>query len=598
VPFVSILFGVAALTFFPFARDAFEAPHLVVLLVGALVAPPSASVSARSVLVLVAGAAGLAWVTSEAPMMGVPGLVQLLGVLLFAATGPLRDARPVVWASLPVAGWALLQHLGLDVFEWRDVARWCGGLRPFASLGHPTQLGVWMAGITVLSVDLASRRRSAGFGVMAAATAAVCLATVSRAGWLSLVAGLVTWGVLVRRAAGPWRVGAVVLLVVGGGVGTALVGPAAVLERLANLLVAPTRVALWRTALEGFTKHPLLGWGFDTFALVDQSFRQPEAWRYEWGGTAFHAHALPAQVLATQGLVGAVVLGAAFVLVVRTWRRGPIEQPAAVAVVVGLGVAALVSFQGVLVSALFFAALGHSLGPPVGAAASPGLRVITAAVAVAALLMLLASVSARPGGADDGLTRAARLEPWNSTWPALEGERLEAEGRLAEARVAYESARVRAPQLAILHANVGRVASRQGDAAMSQAAFERALTLAPLDARIALDAAEATLRRGEAGEAARALERLVRLYPSDGPAWLALGRARWLEGRPLEARAMLEASLEQDWRDWPEGVGVARELLAAILRDAGELELARDVASGLRTAPPPGDACGAPARLR
>jgi len=152
--------------------------------------------------------------------------------------------------------------------------------------------------------------------------------------------------------------------------------------------------------------------------------------------------------------------------------------------------------------------------------------------------------------------------------------------------------------LAVSLANVGRVSSRLSDGPASTAAFERARRLAPLDARIALDAAEASLRLNELELAAGTLESVLHLYPSDGPAWLTLGRVRVLQNRRTEARAMLQTSLEMDWRDWPEGLGQARSLLAAVLAEQGDVESAREVAAGATVAALPDEVCGVPVRLR
>lgn len=596
-------FAAAVLSFFPFARDAFEVPHLVLLLLGAFVTSGRLTRVTLVVFGLVSGAALLGVVTSSAPALGVPGFVALVGVLLFASAAAQLDWRPIVWASAPVAGWALLQAVGLDVFEWEDVARWCGGLRPFATLGHPTQLGVWMGAVAVLALDLARRRRSVALLVVAALTALVCVATLSRAGWLTLVLGCGAWAVLVGRSSRWTRARVLGLAGVAGASGllaVMVVGVPALVERVGNAFVAPTRLALWKTALAGFSQHPWFGWGFDAFVLVDQQLRQPEAWKFEWGGTALHAHALPAQVLATQGLVGAVLLLVATLLVVRAWWRGSAvtESPAELAVVVALAVASLVTFHGVLVLALFFTALARTLDEPTAPARPPWLRWLAAPFLVVALVMLAASVSGRRGASAEGYAQAARLEPWSPTWSALLGEVHERDGRLPSARAAYEEGVRRAPLLAVSHANVGRVASKQGDAVTSHAAFERARRLAPLDARIALDAADASVRLGDLDLAGKTLELLVRTYPSDGPAWLALGRVRLLEGKKLEARAMLQTSLEVDWRDWPEGMGVARQLLSAVLLDAGEVDAALLVAGGPTAASLAKDICGAPAKLR
>ncbi|MBL8935461.1 MAG: O-antigen ligase family protein, partial [Archangium sp.] len=541
----------------------------------------------------------LSWLTATSVALGVPGFVTLCGLLLFAAVSSRIEPGALVWAAVPISAWALLQATGHDVFEWADVARWCGGMRPFATLGHPTQLGVWMAAMTVFALEL-GRRASRGFFFVAGLTAVVCAATLSRAGWLALLVGVLAYALLVaaRRAVTPRQVlGSGLLLGLAAGLVSALVGVDAVLERVTNVLVAPTRLALWRTALAAFGEHPLLGWGFDNFLLVDQQLRQPEAWKYEWGVTAAHAHSFPAQVLATQGLIGALVMVAVVVLVLVGWRRGGAHRtkPAEVAVTLALVAAAQVTFLGVLGSALLLMVVVRSLDADDAQPLPAWSRLLAVPFLAVTLVMLSASMVGR---SDEGLATATRLEPWNPTWPALLGASLEERGQLDEARAAYETAVSRVPTLAVSSSNVGRVASKQHDAATSRDAFERARRLAPLDARIALESAEASLRLGDLELAGATLEWLLRTYPSDGPAWFTLGRVRVLQHRRLEARAMLEASLEMDWRDWPEGLGASRRLLAAVLLEAGLDDAAVLIARGPEVAQMPADACGAPARLR
>lgn len=595
-----LAFAVASVSFFPFARDAFELPHLVVLSLGVLLSTQvRLSGTARVVLGLVFAAAVLSWLTATSVALGVPGFVTLCGLLLFAAVSSRIEPGALVWAAVPISAWALLQATGHDVFEWADVARWCGGMRPFATLGHPTQLGVWMAAMTVFALEL-GRRASRGFFFVAGLTAVVCAATLSRAGWLALLVGVLAYALLVaaRRAVTPRQVlGSGLLLGLAAGLVSALVGVDAVLERVTNVLVAPTRLALWRTALAAFGEHPLLGWGFDNFLLVDQQLRQPEAWKYEWGVTAAHAHSFPAQVLATQGLIGALVMVAVVVLVLVGWRRGGAHRtkPAEVAVTLALVAAAQVTFLGVLGSALLLMVVVRSLDADDAQPLPAWSRLLAVPFLAVTLVMLSASMVGR---SDEGLATATRLEPWNPTWPALLGASLEERGQLDEARAAYETAVSRVPTLAVSSSNVGRVASKQHDAATSRHAFERARRLAPLDARIALESAEASLRLGDLELAGATLEWLLRTYPSDGPAWFTLGRVRVLQHRRLEARAMLEASLEMDWRDWPEGLGASRRLLAAVLLEAGLDDAAVLIARGPEVAQMPADACGAPARLR
>lgn len=294
------------------------------------------------------------------------------------------------------------------------------------------------------------------------------------------------------------------------------------------------------------------------------------AWKFEWGGTAGHAHSVIAQTLATQGVVGLLALLGAVFIVVRKARPS-----AEFAVVLALAAASMVAFSGVLVAALGVCALARvspsprEAGRGSGRGAEPWLPIPLVVLTAVTLMMFGASIAARVLPLEPV---AERLEPWNAQWPALRGEALERSERLAEALTAYERARELAP-LGAFEANVGRVASKLGDALRSRAAFESARRLAPLDGRVALEAAEASVRLNELTLAEGTLVSLVTLYPTDAPAWFTLGKVRLLEGKGVEARAALEQSLASDWRDWPEGMGVARDEARETVAKSGALPI-------------------------
>ncbi len=597
--------ALAALVFFPFATDNFELPHQLVLALGAVVlsyAAPRFVVPRPwlGVVALLGSAAVISTVTSVSWSLSLPGLISLVTVGAFSLVAVPLDASlrrdvlvPVLWTTVPLALWALVQGVGLDPFVWGDAARWCGGLRPFATLGHPTQLGVWMAMITVLCLEHARASGKWSGWVLAAIAALTCVVTLSRAGWLALAVGVVSW--LLLSGVRPTRRHVLFTLPLVAVVGL-VAGPAALLERLTHFFVAPTRVQLWGTAWAGFRAHPWLGWGFDTFVLVDQQLRHPDAWRYEWGGTAGHAHSLVPQTFATQGLLGVAVLLGCVVLVVRAWRAQPVRDAGLVGAVLALGAASMVAFSGVLVMALGACCLALSVErKPV---ALPGWAPLATLVPLALTgSMFAASVCVYRAQArdDEQWFRAAEhLEPWRGPWWALHGEWLEQRGALPQSLAAYTRATEVLPGAAVFEANVGRVQAKLGDAAKSLAAFERARRHAPLDARIALDAAEASFRLHDEVLVERTLLSVLGLYPTDAPAWLLLARLRLQQGRALEARAALEAAVKGDWRDWPEGLGVATSALAQVLAASGDPALALEVLRGPEVFALPGDACGAP----
>ncbi|MBL8933615.1 MAG: hypothetical protein JNM69_03630, partial [Archangium sp.] len=99
-----LAFAVASVSFFPFARDAFELPHLVVLSLGVLLSTQvRLSGTARVVLGLVFAAAVLSWLTATSVALGVPGFVTLCGLLLFAAVSSRIEPGALVWAAVPIS---------------------------------------------------------------------------------------------------------------------------------------------------------------------------------------------------------------------------------------------------------------------------------------------------------------------------------------------------------------------------------------------------------------------------------------------------------------------------------------------------------------
>ncbi len=584
--------AVASLACVPFARDAFQAPQLLVLAAGVFVGWSShVSRVGLQVLGVVASAAVGTAVMGVEPLLSVSALLGLFIPLVFAFLGSSLDLRALLWTVWPISAWALLQAVGADPMEWQSVARWCGGLRPFSTLGHPTQLGVWMACLSVIALDAWAEGRRRLHLAASLVAVMTCVLTLSRAGWLVLVVTLGAWLLTRRQQLAPARLGLWVAAGVGAlGLGAVVTGPGAVWERLLAGVVAPTRRMLWETALEGFQQRPLGGWGFGSFLLVDQQFRQADAWRFEWGGTALHAHAVVPEVLATQGLVGIFALGVAIVLTVRAWRvTAPWRtQPLAFALFLGLAAGTMVTFLNALPTALALVALVQTLGPSQVENRLP--RVV--ALAPVVLMSLVVAASLAPPAV------AKQLEPWNVRWPTLEAAALEEAGALTQAATVYGDTARRFASLAHSHANRGRVASKQGDVLEAAEAFAVARRLAPRDARIALDAAEAFLRSNAWPEAEAVLVEVLTQYPDDGPAWFALGKLRLHQQRTLEARAAFEAAEQADWRDWPEGLGVARAALSTLHLAEGNPDLAAALLQRSRTFATPADACGAPSALR
>src|SRR5262249_13308054 len=115
---------------------------------------------------------------------------------------------------------------------------------------------------------------------------AAIFASMSRAGWFALVAGIVVWilgqGSARRR---PLLIGLGVIIAIGVAMTLAAIWVEPFSERLRHLADLSGRWHIWKAAWAVSCDVPLLGCGPDTFQLAFVSHRTPQFWSVEWGTT-------------------------------------------------------------------------------------------------------------------------------------------------------------------------------------------------------------------------------------------------------------------------------------------------------------------------
>jgi O-antigen ligase len=282
------------------------------------------------------------------------GTVLSYGVVFFATRRLHRNASDAGWllvapvaASAAATAWALIQAAGRDPVAWTRLSAFGGSLRPFGTLGHSTILASYLAmafplAATFAALALQRGRRSpaAVFALAAILSAVLVVLSLSRAGWLALVAaGLV---LLLADFSGRARgsVGVTAALA-GASLGATILYLAlpagepmldAIFERLRQLTEASARVEIWRASASIFLANPIFGSGLDTFGLAFPPLRSV-AYAYasaEWGLTPRRAHNEALHVLATQGLLGAaaalMLLRGFAIAALRALRRAATEE--------------------------------------------------------------------------------------------------------------------------------------------------------------------------------------------------------------------------------------------------------------------------------
>jgi O-antigen ligase len=281
------------------------------------------------------------------------------GLLLFVVIAErLRSADDLraVYACFALVG------LGLAVALL--VGRWSYGADSHAwlqGLGLPVLVVPndchFLALLTPFSLVLADRNPRSGLGVLALVsilmTGGAILALGSRGGALTLIAGLVVTGTLLRPRLG---IGLGVAVLLGVGLGDALLGfPLA--SKFTH--VVDTRVSLWMIAWEMFLDAPWVGQGPHSYrslyTIYMEAITFPEWVRMDpWGTEVPWAHNLYLELLAERGILGfasfAALVGTAFFLGIKARAQGSPEE-------FRLACGAVGALLGLLVSGLFEASL-------------------------------------------------------------------------------------------------------------------------------------------------------------------------------------------------------------------------------------------------
>ncbi len=279
------------------------------------------------------------------------GLATLLAyAVLFFATRHLcasvEDARRLALAPVVAAGaaatYAVVQLAGVDPILYARTAGLGGLVRPFATLGHPNFLSAYLAMALPLVVLALARALREGRRLVAGALAGVAVlagvaiaVAVSRGAWLALAAAVAV--LLAGALAGRERRAAVALAGVAGGAALAVGALALALprggvvlgalgQRARHFADAGGRQHIWQAAWDLFRDHPLVGTGLDSFQIAFADKRTAAYWTIEWNASPTRAHNEALNLLATQGLLGAVAVAVFTVGVLlaarRAWRAG------------------------------------------------------------------------------------------------------------------------------------------------------------------------------------------------------------------------------------------------------------------------------------
>jgi len=566
-------------------------------LIGRLVgrpAAPAARVWPRPLLFLVLALAGtwlLATATSLSPRISLWGSYEWrqgsYTLLCYLALFGLAAARlrsldqsdrlliAILFASLPVSLYGIVQYAGLDPLPWQAAVE----NRAVSTLGHPNFLGAYLVMVAPLAaVRLLAAKNTAGrlaFGGLLAVQGLCLLLTFSRSGWLAALGSGLVFLFLLAWIRGRlrlfWRAAAIVTLFVSGVFLLAYADPgglvsASPFEPLHSALrgksaAARIRFLEWQAVPSLIASRPALGYGPDTFPLAFSRVYPAEMTVY--GGpnaTGEHAHNQILDLAVDAGIVGAVLYLAVIAAVVvrglaalrRTTDSGRrLLLAGLISAVVACLLQHQLSFLTVTPAAFLWLYLGwiESLAPraePLPETERPvparrlALGPLVAIVAVGAL----------------GLIVVTNLLPVVADLYAARGKDLAEAAKWDDSVTAYQRALHLAPgqdrYYALLAQSYLASSERKDTFGQAEEALAQAVRLSPYDLNYALDQAELYYRWGAAIDPSRlalaldACQRAAVLSPTDPRIYVGWGRILQTQGWWQAAVERYNAAIDLD----------------------------------------------------
>jgi len=293
-------------------------------------------------VLLFAAATGLSLLGTSGNFTGL--LIALGGFILFFVTSrSLRSERDVVLVGVAVAAGCLAQAAGIAIGVIGGAHPVSEATRVSGLLIDPNHFAGELALVTplVLALGIVSRRRWIAVlaAVAAAAFSIAIVATLSRSGWLGLLAGLLVLGMLLpghRLKLGALLVAAVAVILVAGLV-------PAIADRLGPHATGPfemlaSRWRVWTAAIAMIGDHPIFGVGIGNFQNVYPAYGVRPV-------SAPHAHNLFLNLAAERGLPALVAFALVLAVLLRTLHHAwaAARTPAGKALVAGFS-ASLVAF--------------------------------------------------------------------------------------------------------------------------------------------------------------------------------------------------------------------------------------------------------------
>lgn len=235
--------------------------------------------------------------------------------------------RILMGTSFIVAGYAILQATGHDYKQWFGLPAEHGYIRPPSTLGHPNFMAAYLSmtiPFALWTVDFSkvTIERILAFIVVICSIAAIIFSESRGIWWAALGSIGIYYGMKRPPLKTITAISCIILCVLGVALNTSTAVKEAFLERSKLMLhLGGPRTEYLKGAYRIWKRYPILGAGTDSFELAYQHQRSPTYWQIERNGSPHRAHNEFLNILATQGLIGALSIILLTLLILERIKR-------------------------------------------------------------------------------------------------------------------------------------------------------------------------------------------------------------------------------------------------------------------------------------
>lgn len=269
---------------------------------------------------------------------------------------------PTLLASI----YAVAQAAGLDFTTWKGLLSQQNYSRPIATFGHPNFLAAYLVmALPIVNYSLRISREERGArsapALLHLATLVLSMAiiflTQSRGAWLAaLIVCFCMWRLHIRKLAIAALIALPLITAI------MLASPTlreSSMDRMLNILApGPARLEYLAASLRIWKKYPLLGAGTDNFEIAFNNNRTAAYWKIEPAGSPKRAHNDFLNLLATQGIIGALAGLGVLIGVLCTYFHSGALSSALIQSMLGFFLCGLTGFYTIPTGLLFVTILG------------------------------------------------------------------------------------------------------------------------------------------------------------------------------------------------------------------------------------------------